>query len=71
MTNTGEIVRICRERLGWSRSWLGIKSGVSQNTIVCVENNKSCRVDTFEKLLDAMGYEIEILPKETRRFDND
>ena len=64
MTDTGEIIRMCRKRLGWAKAYLSEKSGISVNTITYAERNMDCKVSVFEKLLDAMGYEIEILMKE-------
>lgn len=67
MTDTGAIVRMLRNRLKWSRMKLSDKSGVQVATISSVENKTDCRLSTFEKLIEAMGYEIEIYPKEKRR----
>ena len=64
MTDAGEIVKMCRQRLKWSRHHLGKKAGVAMSTIINIENNMDCRLSTFEKLIEAMGYEIEILRKE-------
>lgn len=70
-TDTGEMVRMCRKSLKWSRPKLSRESGISEQTIINVERQSNCKFDTFEKLIEAMGYEIEILPTEQRRFDND
>ena len=67
MTDTGEIVRMCRKSLKWSRPKLSNASGLSLQTIINVERQNNCKFDTFEKLIEAMGYELEILPKEIRR----
>lgn len=64
MTDTGEIIRLCRYKYGWSRRRLAERSGVPYNTIVTVERRGDCRVSTFERLLDAMGYEMEVFRKE-------
>ena len=64
MTDTGEIIRMCRKRLGWSKAYLGEKAGVSAGIIAYTERHTDCKMSVFEKLLDAMGYEIEILMKE-------
>lgn len=63
MINTGEIVRAYRDRLHWSRAYLSDKSGVSVCTIVRIESNGDCMVSTFEKLIDAMGYGMQIKDK--------
>ena len=67
MTDTGEIVRMCRKSLKWSRPKLSNASGLSLQTIINVERQNNCKFDTFEKLIEAMGYELGILPKEIRR----
>lgn len=64
MTDTGEMVKILRKRLGWSRSKLSDKAGMHINTVTNAERNSDCYLSTFERLIEAMGYEIEILPKE-------
>ena len=63
-TDTGEMVRLCRKSLQWSRPKLSDASGISLQTIINVERQSNCKFDTFEKLIEAMGYEIEILRKE-------
>lgn len=64
MTDTGEMVKMCRKKLKWTRPVLSEASGIGVNTILSVERNSDCKVSTFERLLEAMGYELEILPKE-------
>lgn len=64
MTDTGNMIRLCRTHLKWPRAYLAEKSGVPLNTIINVEGKSDCKVSTFEKLLEAMGYEIEIMRKE-------
>ena len=64
MTDTGEMVRILRKKLGWTRNKLSDKAGMHISTVLNVERNPDCKVSTFERLIEAMGYEIEILPKE-------
>ena len=64
MTDTGEMVKILRKRLGWSRAKLSEESGLHINTVTNAERNPDCYLSTFEKLIEAMGYEIEILPRD-------
>lgn len=63
-TDTGEIIKMCRKSLNWSRPRLSEKSGVSLDTVINVERHNNCKFSTFEKLIEAMGYEIEILPRD-------
>ena len=64
MTDTGEMIRLCRKKLNWSRPKLSEASGVGVHTILNVERNPDCKVSKFERLIEAMGYEMEILRKE-------
>ena len=64
MTDTGEMIRLCRKKLHWTRAKLSEASGVGVHTILNVERNPDCKVSTFERLIEAMGYEMEILRKE-------
>ncbi len=64
MTDTGEMIRMLRKNLNWPRSKLSEASGVGVHTILNVERNPDCKVSTFERLIEAMGYEMEILRKE-------
>lgn len=64
MTDTGQMIKMCRKKLKWTRPRLSEVSGIGVNTILSVERNSDCRVSTFEKLLEAMGYELEILLKD-------
>lgn len=69
MTDVGQIIRACRNTRKWTKVKLSQVSGVSLDTIINVERKSDCRLSTFEKLIEAMGYEIEILPTEQRRFE--
>lgn len=64
MTDTGEMIRMLRKNLNWPRSKLSEASGVGEYTIANIERNDDCKVSNFEKLIEAMGYEMEILRKE-------
>ena len=47
-TDTGEMVRMCRKSLKWSRPKLSRESGISEQTIINVERQSNCKFDTFE-----------------------
>ena len=68
-TDTGEIIKTCRKSLNWSRPKLSKEAGISLDTVINVERHNNCKFSTFEKLIEAMGYEIEIIPSEQRRFE--
>ena len=63
-TDTGEMVRMLRKSLKWTKVKLSEKSGISLDTIINIERHRNCNFSTFERLIEAMGYEIEILRKE-------
>ena len=66
MTDTGKMITMCRKSLHWSRAYLSEKSGVPLNTIINCEKKPDCKMSTFEKILEPMGFEIEILKREIR-----
>ena len=68
MTDAGEIIRACRLHRKWTKVKLSQKSGMSLDTIINAERKRDCRLSTFERLIEAMGYEVEILEKE-RAYD--
>lgn len=62
MIDVGEILKLCRKHSGMSIVALSAESSVSASTIKEIENgSRDCRIGTFEKLLEAMGYELEVL----------
>lgn len=62
MLDAGQIIRMCRNSKKWSLVTLSAESEVAQSTIQEIETGKrNCRLDTFEKIINAMGYEIEVL----------
>ena len=63
-TDTGEMVKACRLSRKWTKVKLSEVSGISLDTIVNIERHRNCNFSTFERLIEAMGYEIEILRKE-------
>lgn len=69
MTNTGEILRACRRQKGLTCSQLARKANFHRPTLYQLESTRNCTVKTFETLLNAMGYEIEIM--RIGSFEND
>jgi len=64
MTDTGKIIKACRESLHWSRMKLSREADVPINTIVSCEQKPDCKVSTFERIIEAMGFEMEVMRKE-------
>lgn len=64
MTDTGQIVKMLRKSKGWTILELAHRSGLSPNTISNVERGSNCTILAFDSLVEAMGYELEILKKD-------
>ena len=63
--DAAEILKLCRKHAKLSLVALSAASTVSTTTIQKVEHGEQdCRISTFEKLLDAMGYELEVVRKD-------
>ena len=62
MIDVGEILKLCRKHSNMSIVALSAESSVSASSIKEIENGtRDCKVGTFEKLLEAMGYELEVM----------
>ena len=59
-----EIVKGIREMLHWPTLYLAEKAGVDAGTLYRIEKYGGGTLKTYEKLLDAMGYEFEVVRKE-------
>jgi transcriptional regulator with XRE-family HTH domain len=62
MIDVGEMVRACRDREHLTLEEVSLRCGVHPATISKIEHSTNCKVDTLEKILNAMGYELEIVP---------
>ena len=59
-----ELLKECRKKKGYTIKHLAEESGVAAQTIINIEANKvNSRLDTFNLLFEAMGYEITIIEK--------
>lgn len=56
-------IKAWREARGWTRYQLSKYSGVQEISIKKIEEGAGLRLDTFHKLLDAMGLELGIRRK--------
>lgn len=69
--NEKDIITAAMKSCGWNQQVLAEKCGYkSQSAISNKVNGKSLRVDTFAKILDAMGYEITIKAKSSNSNKN-
>lgn len=65
--NVSKVIKELRTKKKWTQRQLAEKSGISRQTTWNVErDNHGTTVYTFEKLLNAMGYELAITPIERR-----
>ncbi len=59
-----ELLSFARRKAGLTQSELGKRAGVTQAAISRIEEAKvSPRVDTLERLLEACGFELELVPR--------
>lgn len=71
MIDSGELIKTCRMFRRMSQKELSDASGVPKQTLSRVEQNTSCTTYTFVKLLNGMGFDIEIIPMaDWRRNEN-
>ena len=69
--NEKDIITVAMKSCGWNQQVLAEKCGYkSQSAISNKVNGKSLRVDTFAKILDAMGYEIVVKSKSSNSNKN-
>ena len=69
--NEKNIITEAMKSLGWNQTVLAEKCGyATQSAISNKVNGKSLRVDTFAKILDAMGYEIVVKSKSSNSNKN-
>lgn len=69
MNQIGYTFRQLREEKGWTVARLERKSNVSRHVIYKLENEGRGQIETYEKLLRAMGYKITIEPEPIWGFD--
>lgn len=59
----GEVIKECRQKKGWSMRTLSMYADVQIKTILRIEHTGHGNLDSIEKLLGAMGYELEVVPR--------
>jgi transcriptional regulator with XRE-family HTH domain len=56
MLTQGEIIRLLRQRRGWTQRELAERAGVTQTTIVRLEGGRSeAMISTIRKIAEALG----------------
>ncbi len=64
MAHIGLTIRQARHLVGWSQRELASQTGLGQNHIQRVEKGEDLRVSTLEKLAEAFGADIVLVPRE-------
>ena len=59
-TWVGREIKAWREARGWTRYQLSKHSGVQEISVKRIEEGAGLRLDTLQKLLDAMGLDLGI-----------
>lgn len=60
------ILKACRKFRKLTPKQLEIKSGVTRQTIYRIESGSNCNMETFQLLLDAMDFELELVAKKDK-----
>ena len=64
MSMAGRMVREARQRAKLTQRQLAAKSGIPQETIARIERGRSDpRVTTLDRLLEACGFGLEVMPR--------
>ena len=66
MIDVSLTLKACRKFRKLTPKQLEIKSGVTRQTIYRIESGSNCNMETFQLLLDALGFELEIRTKEKK-----
>lgn len=65
-----KLIRDMRREKKLSQGYLADEAGVHINTVSRMEAGKDVMLSVFERVADALGYEVELLPKETTNEQN-
>ena len=60
----GMVIQEIRKSKNWTISYLAWRANTSRWVIYKVENEGKGNLETYEKLLGAMGYEFEVVKKD-------
>ena len=66
MPDIGEVIRYIREEQRYTRRYLGDCCGIDHKTIGRIENTGYGNIKSVEVILSALGYELEVVPKNGR-----
>jgi DNA-binding Xre family transcriptional regulator len=66
-----KLIRDMRREKKLSQEHLAHEAGVHVNTVSRMEAGKDVKLSVFERVADALGCEVELLPKETTNEQNE
>ena len=66
-THIGEVIRYIREEQGLTQTFVGDMTEVERKTVGRIEATGQGRIESVEKILGVLGYELEIVPKNGRK----
>ena len=66
-----KLIRDMRREKKLSQEHLAHEAGVHINTVSRMETGKDVMLSVFERVADALGYEVELLPKEITSEQNE
>lgn len=66
MTNVSKTIKELRNLRHLTQVQLADKAGISRQTVWNVERRNATTVYTFERLLNAMGFGLDIVPLESK-----
>ena len=66
-----KLIRDMRLEKKLSQEHLAHEAGVHINTVSRMEAGKDVKLSVFERVVDALGYEVELLPKEIINEQNE
>lgn len=68
MIHIGNQIEQLRKQKNWRIGYLASRAGVSWRSVQHIEETGNGYYETIEKLLNVLGYEIEIVPNEIYKF---
>ena len=63
----GEVIRYIREEQGLTQTFVGDMTEVERKTVGRIEATGQGRIESVEKILGVLGYELEVVPKNGRK----
>ena len=62
MVDMGQVIKQLRQDKNWTVAKLARVAGVSRNLIYYIESTGKGTLESYDKILRALGYEFEVMP---------